>query len=253
MMIRHLAWLLLPLIAGCTPVVPKTPATAPAGSHILADFSSPVATYRTYVQAIKANDLKSAAACWAPSDKNEATFVEVVAGGWIASHRLNGLIATKFKGAGDDLKKIVREDCTDAALDRTLDRLSESEAKIHGDVGELVVKWKQSDGGGQDAVFEFSTEPHYFHQVGDTWRLDVAKTDGNTKSEELLAPGTWGSLWKGSVEMLNGIMGDVESGKIVTSKDLQQAIEDRTAVLQAKYVKEMRDRETQRRAALNKP
>ena len=93
---------------------------------------TPRDVYRAYLNAVKKNDLAGAKNCWWIPGKDDSA-LDVLAGMWVASHRLNDA----FNKLGLERKQFgdwfAREDCTDAAIDRTLARLDHSKFTVKGD------------------------------------------------------------------------------------------------------------------------
>ena len=54
---------------------------------------SPTEVYRSYLNAVKKNDLAAAKNCWSISGDDTCGALDVVVGMWVASHRFNAAIS----------------------------------------------------------------------------------------------------------------------------------------------------------------
>ena len=205
------------------------------------DLSSPKATLLSYVEAVEAGDYATAKHCWVIDGKDQDGAMEVVVGLWTSSRRARLAVIQKFGKVGiEALGKFARPDVSDEALDRTLNRIKDSEAEIKGDKASLQIRWKKDDGFPND-VFLFSKEPLPFRKVGATWLLDAtASAGGDAKS--VLEPGTWGPLFRDYTKMLNEAADGLGSGKLKTKDDVSGLIEERGKAAAKRYEDALREK-----------
>lgn len=203
-----------------------TPAAGKQGM----DTPTPVDVYRSYLNAVKKNDLAGAKACWwLPGDDTSA--LDVIAGMWIAFHRFNSALDK----AGIDRRQFgnefARDDCTDAAINRTLARLGHSEATVTGKTAQLVIRWDEDDGYPNPA-FCFSDAPISFRRTEHGWRIDALAACGIDNSEEFFTKGTWGAMFRSQTKVMNEIAFGVESGKLKSATDVVHALEKHVGSLE---------------------
>jgi hypothetical protein len=206
------------------------PTTAPA-----ADFASPRATYRTYIHALMRNDRKSAAVCWATRDQNEATCAAIIDALFIGTHRFDQLARAKFQKEGQEAMGAVlplAPGCTDEAMQFTLAHLHELEEKVEGDTAELILPGREHD------VQSFLLGvPVPFQRVRGLWKMDLRKCavgpGKDDKSDELLAPGSWGSAFRAAALVLDQVNAEIESGRVATPETLHQLVAAKAAAMHA--------------------
>jgi hypothetical protein len=199
-----------------------------------ADYADPVRTYRAYLEAIKRDDLAAARTCHHIDEKNGAV-LDVAVGIWVAHHRFNKLVASKF---GEHESPFLRADCTDQALDRTLARLAKSTFKITGNSAELTIHWEEEDGS-PDEVFCFTgDETIPFRKVGDQWKIELEHGDN---SSEWLAPGSWGRAFREGAKLLNEASDDIESGKFSTWKQVSEILDQKSKKLAEQWARDHQD------------
>jgi len=216
-------------------------------SHSVADYSDPIKTYRTFLEAIKRDDLEAAKACCAIPDNNKSGALDVLVGMWVTFHRFNNVALLKFKDdvgpylTDDGTEKkdspYLRTDCTDQALDRTISRLSGSKFKIEGDKAKLTVKWEKNDGYPNPAFF-FSNEDETFRKIDGQWKLDFGPSDNSGKPEDLFKPGSWECAFRDGMNLMNAVIEEIESGKLKTWKQVTEQLEERTEVLGRKWAQD---------------
>jgi hypothetical protein len=148
------------------------------------DYSSPEATYRTFLNAVKNDDSVGAVACWTVSDGNESKVLDVLVGVWVTMHEFGKITRDTI---GDYDGQMLRPDCTDEAIDLTLSRLTASEASIAGDTAKLPIKWEKGDGYPTPAFF-YSDAPIPFRLEDGSWKID-AHAHGNLPTDP--AAGVW--------------------------------------------------------------
>ena len=206
--------------------------STPAADRQVTNRSTPVDVYRSYLNAIKRNDLRGAKACWwLPGD--DTSTLDVIAGMWVASHRFNAAI----EEAGVDQRLVgnnfTRDDCTDAAIDRTLARLEHSEVIVTGNTAKLLVRWDDDDGY-PNPVFWFGDGPIPFRRTEHGWHLDALAICGIEKSEDFFTGGGWGSTFRLQTEMMNEVAFGLESGNLKSAMDVVHALEKHVGSLEGK-------------------
>ena len=88
---------------------------------------------------------------------------------WVACHRFNMAIAKAGLDGRQFGEGFVRSDCTDAAIDRTLARLEQSEVTVEGDTATLKIRWDKDDGS-PNPVFSYGGTIPF--RKNDTWMAD---------------------------------------------------------------------------------
>jgi hypothetical protein len=218
----------------------KPPAAKPA-----AEYADPQATYRTYLEAIRKNDLTAAKRCWVIDDDNKSGALDTVVGLWISARRVNQLAEKKFgtDGLDEALKGLRRDDVSDAALDLTAKRLADAEVVTTGDTAELTLKWKKGDGGDRPA-FGYRATTH-FRKVDGEWKIDFHQETGLTRGEDFFAEGDWGVMFRDAVAVMNEATDGMEKGKLTSVKELGAFVAGRTEELVKKY-EEKRKKESRK-------
>ena len=212
-------------------------------SHFVADYSDPIKTYQSYLEAIKRDDLVAAKACCTISDNNKSGSLDVLVGTWVTFHHFNRVMLLNFKeeasqylrdGADNEENPYLRGDCTDKALDRTISRLAGSKFKIEGDTAKLTIQWKEDDGSPNQAIF-YSPDDRIFRKINGHWKLDIAPGLSPKELLEFLEPGSWGCAFRGGMNMLNGAIEEVKSGKLKTWQEVTEELEKRNKVFEQKW------------------
>ena len=204
----------------------KRPTNAPAKN------ASPVEVYRTYLNAVKNNDLAAAKRCWTVSDKDEDIILDIVPGIFVASHHITsaidkaGLDRKQFEGS------LVREDCSDKAIDRTLARLKHSTFAVTGDKAALKIRWSKDDGS-SNSVFCYGKEPIPFRKLPTGWKIDGNSMFEIEKPQVFLAS-PWCEEFRAQLKMSNEVAAGLESGELKTAKDVIRAIEKHTGSLEGR-------------------
>src|SRR5262245_46552116 len=89
------------------------------------DLSSPPVAVRSYLAALKSNDCERAKGCWMIDDDNTSGALDVIVGMCVASRKLVATTDAKFGADGVKmLGRWNRPNCTDKAIDVTLERLA---------------------------------------------------------------------------------------------------------------------------------
>ena len=206
-----------------------------------AAFADPKATYRTYIEAVRKNDLKAAKQCWVIDD-NKSGALDSIVGFWISMRQINQVAEKKF--GTEELNKILkgwrRDDVTDSALDLTKKRLDEAEVKITGETAELKIKWREADGF-PNSTFYYTNEPMPFRKVGGSWKIDANKVAGLERGADFLEKGTWGRMIRDQIVIMNEAIDGMEMGRLKTAKELGALIDNKIEAMKKKYVEEMKD------------
>jgi hypothetical protein len=212
----------------------KLPADKPAD-----EYADPKATYRTYIEAVRKNDVKAAKQCWVIDDDNKSGALDTIVGLWISMRQINQVAEKSFGAKGLDtiLKGWRRDDVTDPALDLTKKRLDDAEVKINGDTAELKIKWKEDDGVPNPA-FEFG-ESTSFRKVGGNWKIDANKMTSCPKGgADFFEKGAWGRMFRDQVAIMNEAIDGMEKNKLKTMRELGVFIEGKLAAMKKKYEEE---------------
>ena len=206
--------------------------TKPAAKQEAPTFATPVDAYRAYLNAVKKNDLAAAKNCWWLPGKDDAA-LDVIAGMWVASHRLNAALDKAEIGRKQFGEGIARDDCTDAAIDRTLLRLGHSEFTMKGDKAELKIRWDKGDGY-PNSAFCYGDEPIPFRKIAGGWRMDALAACDIAKPEDFFEKGTWGIMFRNHTAMANEVAAGIESGKLKTAADVVHALEEHVGNLEGR-------------------
>lgn len=205
----------------------------PAATQPAANFSDPINTYRTYLEAVKRDDLAAAKACYVMQDKNDDAGVDMAIGLWFAHHRFQKQVRAKFGNQEDS--PYWRPDCTDEAIDRTIARLSTSKFEIKGERAELKIDWAKND----DEVFcHTGDNPIALRKQGDLWKIASNLAE---KGVHITQPGTWGWAFLESTKLLNEASNDIESGKLKSWDQVSTLLAERTKALEHQYSKDHQD------------
>jgi hypothetical protein len=224
-------------------------AVSDAKSQSVADYSDPIKTYQSFLEAIKRDDLAAAKACCTISDDNKSGSLDVLVGMWVTFHRFNKVALLNFKeetspylrdGADIEETPYLRGDCTDMALDRTISRLASSKIEIEGDRAKVTIKWEEDDGYPNQAFF-YSDEDLIFRKTKGLWKLDILPEGDPEKLIDLFKPGSWGCAFRDGMHLLNTVIEEIESGKLKTWQQVTAEIEKRNKVLEQKWVEDHHD------------
>jgi hypothetical protein len=204
-------------------------------------FSDPKKTFDTYLQAIKANDLKTAKNCYTLADDNASGALDVAVGLWIACHRLSEAARNKLGARGwGEMKEwnqmIARPDCVSEALDRTRARLKDAVVTVKQDTAKLTVRWGPKEPF-EEPVFHFSGDEPIaeFRRVKGAWKLDFQAETGLEKPADFFKPGSWGIVMRDEIQIIEQVVSEIERGKLTTGEQAIAAFEKRHEVLMAKY------------------
>jgi len=225
-----LSLLVSPAFKGTTAAEGTSP--GPRGKEsTTAEYSDPKKTYETYLRAIKANDLDAAKKCWSIVDNDPAGVLDVVAGLWVAAHRLGEVARHKLGPRGwavlQEWNDIVcRSDCTDEAIGRTLRRLKDAKVETAGNKATLTIEWAK-DEPHEKPVFGYAGDHPvaHFRRVKGQWKLDAGPETGLEQSADFLdPPDTWGPF-RGQIEATRLIIADLEKGKLRSDEETIAAFE----------------------------
>ncbi len=224
--------------------VPKKPAT----DQKAARYASPKATFRTFIEAVRENDLEAARKCWVIDDDNKSGALDVVVGLWISLRQVNQVVVKKFgkKEASALLAGWDRDDVSDAALDLTEKRLAGAEVKISGDTATLKIKWKEDDGSPNEA-FLFGDSPFPFRKVAGDWKFDANAMAGLKRGADFFK-GTWGPMFRDQMVIMDGVVDGIRKGRLKTVKEVKEFLDRKFAVMEKKYAMEKEHKEERKKA-----
>ena len=153
-------------------------------SEHAADFSTPKKTFLTFLRAVKQNDLEVAKACWHFSGDTSEAILDILVGTFVVHHQFNALVIEKFQEEGT---RFIRADCTDAAIDRTMERVADSASAVtmSGDRAELLIAWQEEDGYPVEVFWYNPGDPIVFRQVNEEWKFDMYAIGDLTGEESL--------------------------------------------------------------------
>jgi len=192
-------------------------------SKRLADFSNPKRTYLTYLYAVKQNDLELAKQCWIFSEENTDSILDVLVGTWVTHHYFNEIVVSKFHEKG---KQFIRGDCTDTAIDRTIERVEDSSTTISGNRAELMIAWQKGDGFPVEVFHYTPDEPIIFRKVNDKWKIDANEMTGlkDGSSEAIFFdPCGIGALMRSEKNILEELIQELKEDRITTPEALEKA------------------------------
>ncbi|MBM4088715.1 MAG: TIGR03435 family protein [Planctomycetes bacterium] len=195
-----------------------------ATSETALSDATPRDVYRSWLLAVKGNDLAAAKSCWWMSGNDTCGALDAIVGIWVAHHRFN-VAMDKIGKERKQVGNYLRDDCTDAAIDRTLERLKQAEMTITGDIATLKIPWAEDDGlVDNQPVFFYVDEPIPFRKTPAGWKIDANDLCGITTPEEFMSS-TWGVAFRDHAAMLNDVAAGLESGKLETAADVVGAME----------------------------
>jgi hypothetical protein len=200
----------------------------------VADYSSPQKTYLTYLYAVKNNELELAKQCWFLPGESAASILDILVGIWVTHHHFNEVVALKFHERG---RKFIRPDCTDRAIDRTIERVTGSQAVISGNRAELMILWQENDGY-PDAVFHYTPdEPIIFQRINSEWKIDAHEMAGLDQEsiQSVFSPGSMGALMRNTKLILEALIEDLQEDRITTPEGLEKAWEQKAIELMKQH------------------
>lgn len=205
-------------------------------------YASPKETFKTYIKAIRINDLRAANECWVFDGENSSNALDVIVGFWIATRQANQIVKEKF---GDDARHRTlhgwcRDDVSDQALELTEKRLDQSEVRIMGDTAKLRIRWADDDGSVNPA-FDFR-ELTFFRKVDGKWKMDANRFTGQKQSNEFFEAGSWGPLIREQVDIMNEIVAKLKHNSLKTEDELDQFVSANMATLKKKLEERKLDR-----------
>jgi hypothetical protein len=235
---RRVRWLLwfLASVAAISPAA--GPLAKLSAEKVAAEYADPKATYRTYIEAVRKNDVKAAKQCWVIDDENRSGALDTIVGLWISMRQINQVAEKKFGAVGLDaiLKGWRRDDVTDPALDLTKKRLDDAEVKITGDSAELKIKWKEDDGGAK-AAFQFGGSIR-FRKLRGSWKIDANQMFGLKRGADFFEKGTWGPMFRDQVLIMNEAIDGMEKGKLKSTRELGAFVDGQIEAMKKKYEEE---------------
>jgi hypothetical protein len=175
-----------------------------------------VATYKTYLLAIKADDEPAAKACWWISDDNRSGALDVVVGMHAAHHRCAGLLARHFGEAANPYIEEISQ-FTDATVDRELKELPQARVQIAGDT----------------ATVTLPDYTHHFRKIGGVWKIDFNASTGLKDPAEFFEPGSWGPRFAFVVRVMRELSAELERGDYKTIEAFKAGLESKEKILEA--------------------
>ncbi len=218
------------VLSACAPAAPPDRNEPPAPADA---YGNPAKTYRTYLEAMKRDDLPAAKACFTVTNGTPEA-LDLEPGMWAAYHRFGKLVAAKF---GKRECQYLREDCSDQALDRTLARLDQSSFKISGDTAKLRFRREKNPDLTKPEFVSSGEGPIAFRKVSGQWKLEIKVED----PAGLFAPGTWGWAFREGARMLDQTSNEIESGKLTKWEQVMATLDQRTKRLEKQYEKDHQD------------
>jgi hypothetical protein len=202
-----------------------------------ADLSTPGKTCETYLRAIKANDLTAAKACFLIADDTTFKAIDSFVGQWIARRKLSAAVTSRFslaEAAKTRERGLLDLQCTNDAIDRTLQRLTDPCVVCAGGMATLRIAWRNGDGSEEKPAFGYNgTRPFaWLRQTHGTWQIDANRYLGVARSEDFFEPRTWFYFNPNIVALINDIAARIENGAISTADGLQSAFRDASQKLQ---------------------
>jgi hypothetical protein len=199
------------------------------------DLSSPVATVRSYVVATKANDVHAARKCWTIDDGNASGALDVVVGMWVASRRLAAVAEAKL---GPDGVKLLgrwnRANCSDRAIDTTLERLGNTNLRERDETARVTIGWQPGDGEATPA-FLCIRVPLVLRRVGLDWKLDANVFTGSERAADLFGPDKVWSVWRDEMAVMTELTAALENGQLKDVATFEKEMKARVDELKAKY------------------
>ena len=200
------------------------------------DLSSPAAAVQSYLAATKANDVETARKCWTADDGGVTGTLDVVVGMWIETRKLVAATEAKF---GHDAVKLLgrwnRPNCTDRAIDRTLQRVATARLKEGETAARLVVRWHDEDRAADPAfLYDF---PFRLRRAGDQWKLDASVFTGSETATDPAAAGRAVSIGRDEMAIMHDLTAGLEKGRFKDVAEFEHELKARVAALKAKYEK----------------
>ena len=198
------------------------------------DYSFPLATIRSYLEATKKNDLEEAKKCWCIDDNNACGALDVVIGMWISSRKLSS--ATEAKFGADGLKllgKWHRSNCTNQAIAITLERSVNISMK-DGGTAHARFKWEEGDDE-TTPVFLCIKAPLVLRKVDGQWKLDANQFTGSDKATDLFAEGKIWPIWREEMKVMDDLTTLLEKGRIKDLAAFEAELKSRVSQLKAKF------------------
>jgi hypothetical protein len=192
------------------------------------DYSSPPKTFLTFLKAIKADDVAAAKQCYLAPDGNWGRVVDAMVGKWIAARRFTRTARSKLprkeylKLEQDDC---TWDDCTDAAIDRTIDRLRHVDLDMRENRGALWIAWQNEDGRESQPRFRyFGSRPvARFRRIGNAWKLDAEWECGFHRAADVFDPECWVYFSPEAPDKWERMATGIEQGKLRTADQIEQA------------------------------
>jgi hypothetical protein len=230
-----------------------------AGRQTGPAYGTPEKTFAAFARAVKSKDLAGAKDCWSISDDNRSGVLDLLVGEWVEARRLDELARSKFAAelaseteepSATARAVLLDESCTDAAIDRTLERLRQADVEIRGDTAQLRIRWRREDTGENPPPFFYRCYLPYdarFRQVKGAWKLDAHWEIGLQRPADCLALAAHSA--GPELALRKQLIADIESGKIQTAAQAVQALQEKRKALWARAKAEGPRRHTDPREA----
>ena len=199
------------------------------------DLTSPAAAVRSYLLATKANDVESAKKCWTIDDNNASGALDVMVGMWIESRRL---VAAAQEKLGSDVVKLIgrwnRANCSDTAIEVTLERLAKAEVSEHPKYARITIPWQPGDGEITPAFFNIRA-PITLRRAGAEWKLCGNMFAGIATAADLFAPDKLWPVWRDEMVIMKDLTAGLEKGQFKDLTEFERELKGRVDGLKAKY------------------
>ena len=86
-------------------------AVSGANAQPIADYSDPIKTYQSFLEAIKRDDLVAAKACCTILDDNKSGSLDVLVGMWVTFHHFNKVALLNFKEEASQYLRLFSRIC----------------------------------------------------------------------------------------------------------------------------------------------
>lgn len=201
------------------------------------DFSTPGETVKSYLTAVRANDVEAAKRCWAIDEDNASGVLDVVVGMWVASRKLVAVAEAKLGPAGvEALGRWNRVHATNAAIDTTLQRLGNAKMHERGEMAKLSIEWQPGDGDTTPA-FLCVKAPLFFRKVGTDWKLDANVYTGSRKAAELFGPGQIWPVWRDEMAVMTDLTTQLQKDEFKDVAAFEAEMKRCVDLIKAKYEK----------------
>jgi hypothetical protein len=131
---------------------------------------------------------------------------------------------------------VTSDQYTDEAIDRTLQRISDSEVEIQGDIAKLRIRWRADGGGWMFPAFLYcgSRPIATFRRVNDMWKIDAHYEIGFYHPADFFEPDSWFYFYPGEVALEKELIAEIEGNKLQTAALIIQALNAKWTALRTK-------------------